>query len=140
MYHQYFENKKVKPEFQKGYISLWSGWLGEENYYKLDKVTKNEWKRFNDFFRIIVKDYEIQNVDSNLEKLITVTNIDDVLLTYEETIVKDYSLFSKFVIPKLNCIITEEWDYTYIIWYNDNDSIDKLIPYIKLAKLFYFTD
>ncbi|MDN3685571.1 hypothetical protein QW180_26455 [Vibrio sinaloensis] len=58
MYHHCFEGWEVKPEFAKEFISLWSGWLGEENYHKLDEVTENEWQRFNKLIELIGKDYK----------------------------------------------------------------------------------
>lgn len=53
---------------------------------------------------------------------------------------KDSSLFSKYIIPELECVITEEWDYTYIIWHKNNGAVEALIPYILDSKLLHFSD
>lgn len=53
---------------------------------------------------------------------------------------KDASLFSKFIIPDLHCVITEEWDYTYIIWHKNDGAVDALMPYILNSRLYHFSD
>ena len=56
MYRDYFNDFwEIKPEFSKEFVSLWSGWLGEESLYKLDDVTENEWERFNTFIKLLSK-------------------------------------------------------------------------------------
>jgi hypothetical protein len=40
--------------------------------------------------------------------------------------------------PELGCVVTEEWDYTYIIWHKNNGAVEKLAPFIKKAKLKHF--
>lgn len=37
---------------------------------------------------------------------------------------KDSSLFLKLVLPELGCIISEEWDYTYIVWHQNNGALE----------------
>ncbi len=51
---------------------------------------------------------------------------------------KDDSLFSRYVLPELDCVVTEEWDYTYIIWHKNNGAVEKLAPFITKAKLKHF--
>jgi len=53
---------------------------------------------------------------------------------------KHAGLFSQYVIPELECVITEEWDYTYILWHKDNGAIDALSSYISEANLYHFPD
>ena len=53
---------------------------------------------------------------------------------------KDSSQFSKFAIPDLQCVISEEWDYTYIIWHKNDGTVDVLKPYILNSKLHHFSD
>jgi hypothetical protein len=142
MYHQYFEDWEVKPDFKKEFISLWSGWLGEGNLHKLDEVTENEWQRFNRLLVLLSQDYPLQEAFCAKEKLVPIGNISSALSSYDsydEAMNKDASKFSKFVIPDLDCVITEEWDYTYIIWYKDEQAITKLAPYIKAANLCHFS-
>jgi|TARA_R110001583_G_scaffold162764_1_gene315031 hypothetical protein len=139
MYHSYFEDWEVKEEFTKEFVSLWDGWLGEESY-KLDLVTENDWNRFNEFIKSISQNYEIKLVNCNNEELLDINNIQDTLSNYEESMNKDYSLFSKYILPDLNCVITEEWDYTYIIWHKNNGAVEVLSPLIEKAKLKHFVN
>jgi len=139
MYHSYFEDWEVKEEFTKEFVSLWDGWLGEERY-KLDLVTENDWNRFNELIKLISENYEIKLVNCNNEKLLDIKNIHDTLSNYEESMSKNDSLFSKYVLPELNCVITEEWDYTYIIWHKNNGAIEALSPLIEKAQLKHFVD
>jgi len=139
MYHSYFEDWEVKEEFTKEFVSLWDGWLGEERY-KLDLVTENDWNRFNELIKLISENYEIKLVNCNNEKLLDIKNIQDTLSNYEESMSKNDSLFSKYVLPELNCVITEEWDYTYIIWHKNNGAIEALSPLIEKAQLKHFVD
>jgi hypothetical protein len=139
MYHSYFEDWEVKEEFTKEFVSLWDGWLGEESY-KLDLVTENDWNRFNEFIKSISQNYEIKLVNCNNAELLDINNIQDTLSNYEESMNKDYSLFSKYILPDLNCVITEEWDYTYIIWHKNNGAVEVLSPLIEKAKLKHFVN
>ncbi len=66
--------------------------------------------------------------------------MEPLLSTYEETMRKDASQFSKFVIPDLDCVLTEEWDYTFIIWHKNNGAVDALRPYILNSMLHHFSD
>lgn len=123
MFSKYFEDWNIKPDYSKEFVSLWSGWLGEENYYKLDEVTENEWMRFNDWLRVLAKNFSIESVDCKNQSTSKVKDIESVLVGYEESMNKDSTLFTKLVIPELDCVISEEWDYTYIIWHKDNGAV-----------------
>ena len=139
MYHKYFQDSEVKSEFQKEYISLWSGWLGKNNQHKLDSVTEHEWQRFHNFLVLLESKFQIQKVNCNTETLTKITNVSAVLDSYEQSLNKDSSQFYQFVVPELECVISEEWDYTYIVWYRDNSTIAALAPYIKKAGLCHFS-
>jgi hypothetical protein len=41
---------------------------------------------------------------------------------------------------QLGCVISEEWDYTYIIWHKNNGAVEALAPYIKASRLEHFHD
>ena len=63
-----------------------------------------------------------------------------MLSTDEESMNKESSEFTKLVVPDLGCVISEEWDYTYIIWHKNNGAVDALAPYIKAVGLEHFHD
>ena len=137
MYQSYFEDWEVKANFTKEFVSLWGGWLGDESY-KLDLVTENEWSRFNEFIKLLSQGFMVKLADCKSEKLLDISNIQDTFSNYSESMTKDSSLFSRYVLPELDCVITEEWDYTYIIWHKNNGAIEKLAPFITKAKLKHF--
>lgn len=139
MYQEYFNDYDVNESFTKEFISLWSGWLGKDNLYKLDKVTESEWGRFNQLLSLLSKEFKIKIASCKNKTLIPVSNIENVLPTYIEAMNKDSSMFSKYVLPELNCVITEDWDFTYILWYKDKSTLEKIIPYIEKANLCHFS-
>ncbi|HFU75759.1 MAG TPA: hypothetical protein ENK66_05870 [Arcobacter sp.] len=141
MYKEYFDDYcEVKSDFKKEFVSLWSGWLGEENYHKLENVTENEWGYFNKCIRLIAKQYSMYSVNCNDKCIKEISNIEDTLSTYENSLNKNETEFIKYVIPELKCIITEEWDYTYIIWYKNNKTLKSLETLIKQSGLFHFSE
>ena len=140
MFSDYFEEWEVKPEYSKEFISLWSGWLGKENYHKLDEVTENEWGRFNSFLKSISKKYSIEKVDFEAQSITKVDNIETLLSSYSESMNKDSSMFTNIVLPELECVISEEWDYTYIIWHKKNGAVEALSPLIESDGLKHFHD
>jgi len=139
MYHRYFEDCEVKSEFKKEFVSLWPGWLGQENLHKLNEVTESEWQRFNQLIILLSQRYLLEKADRDKEKLVAVIDVSAALPSFEEALNKDASQFSMFVITELDCVITEEWDYTYIIWYQDERAITELSPLIKAVKLCHFS-
>ena len=140
MYSKYLEDGKIKPEYTKIFISIFDGWLGESNLHKLDEVTINEWSRFNNLIRKIAEAYEIQKVDFETESFISVNDVEVLLSSYEESMNKDSSEFLRIFIPGLDCIISEDWDYTYILWCSNPESLQKLNPLIEEANLYSFRD
>jgi len=140
MFDTYFEGWEVKPEYQKEYVSLWSGWLGKDNIHKLDEVTELEWKRFNDWIASLNQHFTIQLVDCESESINKVKAIESLISDYETSMDKDDSLFTKIILPELECVITEEWDYTYIIWHKNNGAVETLSAFIKSSGLKHFND
>lgn len=140
MFSKYLEDWENKPGYYKELVSLWSGWLGKDNIGLLDKVTENEWAKFNDWIRNLASDFEIVILDFETKAEQPISNIEEVLSDYKTSMNKDSSQFIELGIPALGCVISEEWDYTYIIWHQKNGAVEELIPYIKKAGLKHFHD
>ncbi len=139
-YNQYFEDCEVKPEFEKEFVSLWSGWLGKENLHKLDEVTEKEWSRFNDLIRLISKKFKVELLDCESESISNVSDIEITLSTYENSKEKSAAEFSNYILPELGCVVSEDWDYTYIIWHKNNGAVEALAPLIDEVGLRHFSD
>lgn len=140
MYSKYLEDGEIKPEYLKTFISIFDGWLGESNLHKLDEVTVNDWSKFSYLIRKIAQAYEVQKVDFETESFIPVNDAEGLLSSYEESMNKDSSDFTRLFIPSLDCIITEDWDCTYILWCSNPESVQKLKPLIEEAGLYSFRD
>lgn len=140
MFSEYFEDWKVRSGYSKEFVSLWRGWLGQENSHNLDEVTEQEWGRFNDLIRRLAEDFTIQAVSCETQSLQKVSEIETILSSYEESMNKESTEFTKLVLPDLGCVISEEWDYTYIIWHKNNGAVEALTPYIKAVNLEHFHD
>ncbi|MFL1465094.1 hypothetical protein [Marinobacter sp. HN1S83] len=138
MYSRYFDDWEVRPEFEKEFISLFDGWLGEENLHKLDEITKAEWERFNVLLGLVCEQYEAYLVDSSQQLCHKVVHPREVLQSYEEAMEKDSSNFIRLVIPELDCLLTEDWDYTYVLWYKNDESVSAMRPLISQAVLHHF--
>jgi hypothetical protein len=123
MFSSYFGEWEVKDEFEKEFVCIFDGWLGEENLHKLDEVTENEWSKFNTLIRLVSKQYKIQLANTNSRTLVEIDNIENHLSTFEVSMNKDSEQFSKFIIPELECVISEDWDYTYILWYKNKEVV-----------------
>jgi len=140
MYSQYFHECEVRPEFRKEFISLWPGWLGPENLHKLEAVTEVEWSRFNNLLTQIVERHDVFIADLVNETLRKVRHARELMQLYDESQNKSHSAFTKLVIPGLSCALTEEWDFTYILWYKDRAAVAVLAPLISRAQLHHFCD
>lgn len=140
MFDEYFDGWEIKPSFRREYISLWSGWLGESQLHKLDAVSESEWARFNSLISSISKKYTVGLADCDAETIVFPENVSDTFQTYAQSMQKDASRFTKYVIPHLKAIITEEWDFTYILWYRTEEIVETLSPFIKASKLKHFND
>ena len=140
MISDYFDNEwGVRDEFTKEFISIWSGWLGQENYHQLDEVTEYEWTRFNTLIKLLHHDYELVSVYLESNTVENIRSIDSFLATYHEDMNRTSIEFSRIIIPALNAILTEDWDYTYILWHRNNSAKEALAPLIKKAELFQFS-
>ena len=53
---------------------------------------------------------------------------------------KDFSQFTHFVIPELDAVFTEEWDYTWILWHRGNGAVEALAPLVADAGLHHWND
>lgn len=115
MFSTYFEDWELKPECSREYVSLWSGWLGQENLHKLDEVSEEEWGRFNNLIRNLAKDFAVEVVDCENQSTTKMKEGESVLSGYNESMNKSSSLFTKLLLPELGCVISEEWNFTYTI-------------------------
>lgn len=140
MFDEYFEDYEVRADFSREYVSLWPGWLGKERYHLLDEVREEEWSRFNAWVSAISKSFRIGIANYSSETVEFPDEIEPHLSNYADSMEKDSTQFSKFVIPELNCVITEEWEYTYIIWHKDDGAVEALTPYILNSRLHHFSD
>ncbi len=139
-FDEYFEDYEVRPEFSRVYVSLWPGWLGQDKLHLLDEVGEEEWSRFNSWVSAISRDFRL-GIANCLTGIVEFPDkIEPHLSEYQVSIRKDASQFSKFIIPNLNCVITEEWDYTYIIWHKNDGAVDALKPYVLSSSLHHFSD
>jgi len=138
VYSKYFNDWEIKPDFNKEFICIFDGWLGEENLHKLDDVTEEQWGKFNQLIQLISYKFELYTVNCEDESINKIVNINEALSTYDESMEKDSSQFTRLIIPELDCILTEEWDYTYILWHRGNEAIDALKPFITKTGLYHF--
>lgn len=53
---------------------------------------------------------------------------------------KNASQFSWYVIPELDCVLTEDWDYTYILWHRNKKALEAIRPLLSEANLKHFSD
>jgi hypothetical protein len=140
MYDQFFEHGEVRPDFRKEYISLWSGWLGKERLHLLDEVTENEWLRFNQMLLAAFGAFRMGVVNRATATVEFPAQLEPLLNDYQAYMQKDGSQFSQFVIPALDCVLTEEWDYTYILWHRDTEALKAIKPLLVESKLKHFSD
>ncbi|MES2902974.1 MAG: hypothetical protein V4696_02200 [Pseudomonadota bacterium] len=140
IYDMFFQHGEVRPLFRKEYISLWSGWLGKERLYLLDQVSEEEWSRFNRLLLAAFGAFRTGVVNHAEEAVEFATRLEPLLSDYQDSMRKDASQFSQFVMPALDCVITEEWDYTYILWHRNTEALEAIKPLLSEAKLLHFSD
>lgn len=140
IYDVFFEHGEVRPDFTKEYISLWSGWLGKERLHLLDEVSEEEWLRFNLMLLAAFGAFRMGVVDHSAKTVEFIERLEPFLSDHQESMRKDASQFSQFVIPALDCVITEEWDYTYILWHRNIGSLEAIKPLLSDARLQHFSD
>lgn len=139
IYGVFFEHGEVRPEFRKEYISLWSGWLGQERLHLLDEVTQEEWLKFNRMLLAVFGAFRMGVVDHGAKTVHFPSRLEPLLSDHQEAMQKNASQFSQFVIPALDCVITEEWDYTYILWHRREGSLETIKPLLSDAELQHFS-
>ncbi len=138
MYDKYFQDSRVRPEFEKEFISLWDGWLGTENLHKLDEVEESEWNRFNCLLAMIFDNYEVLIANPEQCSCTKVMHASEIIQEFDGAMAKDSSRFTKLIIPEINCVLTEDWDFTYILWHKNGVEVQTLSPLIAQAKLHHF--
>lgn len=139
MIEDYFLDYEVRPEFNKQFISLWPDWLGKENLHKLDEVTETEWSRFNQLILEIADEFKVGVVDLKTAEVSFLTDIEQALKPYAESMNSSSRDFGRYILPDLDCLLTEEWDYTYILWHKNNGALEKIEPLIKRCELKHFS-
>ncbi len=140
MLKTYFNDWDVRPEFNKEFVSIFTGWLGKENHYKLDEVTVSEWSRFNSFLKLLHQKHGLYIADLGLNTCTKIEDIKTILSSYKESINKPSDQFTKIILPELNAVFTEEWDYTWILWTKNRGAVETLSPLIKDVGLFHWHD
>ncbi|RXF00249.1 hypothetical protein D9981_09655 [Pseudoalteromonas phenolica O-BC30] len=137
---EYFDDLDVKKEFSQEFISLWSGWLGRDECYKLDEVSEAEWERFNQLVRLLHSEYEMYAVNLENETINKLEDLDKYLPTYAEDMDRGQMNFTTIIIPSLNAVLAETWDYTYVLYHKNNGAVESLKPLIKKSNLYSFSD
>ncbi len=140
IYEVFFEHGEVRPDFKKEFISLWPGWLGKERLHLLDEVSEEEWLRFNRMLLAAFEALRMGLVDHSNETIEFPARLEPFLSDHQEAMQKNASQFIQLVIPALDCVITEEWDYTYILWHRDVDALEAIKPLLFGARLEHFSD
>ena len=139
IYGVFFDHGEVRPEFRKEYISLWPGWLGQERLHLLDEVGEEKWASFNRMLLAAFSVFRMGVVDRAAKTVHFPPQLEPLLSDYREAMQKNASQFSQFVIPALDCVITEEWDYTYILWHRQEESLETIKPLLSEAGLQHFS-
>lgn len=68
------------------------------------------------------------------------TALEPLLSDYQSSMQKEGSQFSQFIIPDLDCVLTEEWDYTYILWHRNKEALEAIKPLLAETNLKHFPD
>ena len=135
-----FNTGAVRSEFNKEYVSLFDGWLGADNLHRIDQVREEDWLRFNRLLRLLDQDFTLFSIDQFSGSLQPVMQIEDILCSHAASQDKDSSQFTRLVISELEAIYTEDWDYTWILWHQDQGAVEVLTPLIQQAGLFHWSD
>ena len=140
MFEKYYSQGEIRSEFCKEYISLWSGWLGKEKLHLLDLVTKKEWEQFNSLILAISNNFDVGTADRNSQTISVPPDIRSTFKSHVDSLNSSADSFAQYVIPQLECVITEDWDYTYILWHQDNGALQALQPFIAGCQLKHFSE
>jgi len=138
LYNEYFNDFDVREEFNKEFICIFDGWLGKENYHKLDEVTEKEWFKFDTLVTSVCEKYEVYLVDLSQRTAVRVTDVNTILCTFEQSGEKGSSDFMRLIIPELGAVLTEDWDYTYILWHRNKGAVEALKGLVDQAGLYHF--
>ncbi len=140
MLEKFFLDRAVRPDLDKEFVSIFDGWLGKESIHKLDEVTEGEWLKFNNFLRLLDRKYRLHIASLESHVSTEIHDIVPILESYAENKDKESVQFTKIVIPELDAVYTEEWDYTWILWHKNNGAVEALSPLIMGAGLFHWRD
>jgi len=134
----YYNCGDVRKEYALEFITLWPNWLGTEEANKLDEVTKKQWARFNRLIYLLRQNFELLVPNHLNRKFKPISELSIYLSGYRDSLEKQSRDFSDFVIPKLDCVISENWDYTYILYHKNNGALEAVSPIIRQAGLKHF--
>jgi len=140
MLKTYFNDWNVRPEFNQEFVSIFEGWLGKENLHKLGEVTESEWARFNSLLQLLHQNHGLYIADLVSNSCTKIEVIKPILSNYKESINKSSDQFTKIILPELNAVFTEEWDYTWVLWVKNRAAVETLSPLIKDVGLFHWHD
>jgi len=140
MFEKYYIDGEVRSEFRKEFISLWQGWLGKDRYHLLDLVTKQEWERFHSLISTISNSIEVGVANRDSLTIEFPKDLTKTFKSYAQSQESSADSFAQYVVPELECLITEEWDYTYILWHQGNGAVEALAPFIERCHLKHFAD
>ena len=140
MIDQYFVAREVRDGFEKEFVSLFDGWLGEANLHRLDEVKELEWQKFNTLLRMLAEKYEILAVDLGGRSCCKVSDVESIIPTYEEDMNRESDQFTRIIIPELDAVFVEDWDYTWILWHREPRVVHAFAPMIANAGLFHFCE
>lgn len=139
-YNHFFDQAEVRSQFAKEYISLWPHWLGMEGLHLLDDVSEEEWSRFNQMLVAVSRVFRMGVVNRASETVEFHAKLEPFLDDHQASMQKDASQFSWYVIPELDCVLTEDWDYTYILWHRNKKALEAIRPLFSEANLKHFSD
>lgn len=135
-YTEYFDTWKVRPEYAKEFICIFNGWLGKDNLHKLDEVGAVEWNKYNALILKLSENYQIQLANIDTQEIVEINELNGVLTPYEEYI--ETESFKHYIFPELDCILAQDWDFTWILWHKNNGALEAIAPIIKKVGLYNF--
>ncbi|MEQ9314598.1 MAG: hypothetical protein RLN72_02035 [Henriciella sp.] len=137
----YFKDFEPLPHFEKTYVSLWDGWLGPERSHLLDDVTREDELKLVDFYWSLATRFEVFRIDLKVGTVARFGGPDRRSLAADVINgSRTHAQFFKLIVPALDCLVTEEWDYTAIIWHRSETAPAQLLDMVESAGLKHFTD
>ena len=76
-------------------------------------------------------------VNLERESINKLEDIDKYSPTYEEDMDRGQMNFSTINIPSLNAVLEETWDFTYILYHENNGTVESLKPLIKKQFVYF---